>query len=168
MAFGVSGGFFVGLCRWKTSLFSLRAAVQCLPLRGRLCSRWPTLHECECRSLPFPPPSSGETGTTSFRKKEKKVPGVSSAMELLCPPRVVQWGAEISQRSGIRVGALGWRVAGASGGSSGSLPRPGPLGRNLWGFVLCGRGGSGEPNTGKKVIVGPSSTTFAFHRSLLR
>lgn len=59
-------------CLWKTSLFSLSAADQCLPLRGRLCSRWPTLHECECWSLPFPPPSSGETGTTSFRKKEKK------------------------------------------------------------------------------------------------
>lgn len=45
----------------------------------------------------LPPPGSGETGTTSFRKKEKKrkVPGVSSAMELLCPPRVVQWGTEI-------------------------------------------------------------------------
>lgn len=44
----------------------------------------------------LPPQFSGETGTTSFRKKKKKVPGVSSAMELLCPPRVVQWGAEIS------------------------------------------------------------------------
>lgn len=59
-------------CLWKTSLFSPSAADQCLPLRGRLCSRWPTLHECECWSLPFPPPSSGETGTTSFRKKGKK------------------------------------------------------------------------------------------------
>lgn len=38
----------------------------------------------------LPPQFSGETGTTSFRKKKKKVPGVSSAVELLCPPRVVQ------------------------------------------------------------------------------
>lgn len=51
----------------------------------------------------LPPQLSGETGTTSFRKKKKKVPGVSSAMELLCPPRVVQWGAEISGRSLVSV-----------------------------------------------------------------
>lgn len=43
------------LCLWPTSLFSLSAAVQCLPLRGRLCLRWPWLHECKCWSPPFPP-----------------------------------------------------------------------------------------------------------------
>lgn len=39
--------FFACACA-PTSLFSLSAAVQCLPLRGRLCLRWPTLHECKC------------------------------------------------------------------------------------------------------------------------
>lgn len=87
--------FFACACA-PTSLFSLSAAVQCLPLRGRLCLRWPTLHECKCWSPPFPPSSLAKQEQLLLGKRKKKVPGVSSAMELLCPPRVVQWGAEIS------------------------------------------------------------------------
>lgn len=96
--------------------------------------------------LPSPPQFSGETGTTSFRKKKKKVPGVSSAMELLCPPRVVQWGAEISEggESLVSVSScvlyvlfadfLGLNVSVCI---LGRLPRPGPFVNNLCGIVLC-------------------------------
>lgn len=62
------------------------------PSRGRLCLRWPRLHECKCRSPPFPP---------ALAKQEQLLLGKKSSWSLkrqgiLCPPSVVQWGAEIS------------------------------------------------------------------------
>lgn len=63
--------YVVFVCLWPTSLFSLSAAVQCLPLRGRLCLRWPRLHECKCWSPPFPPSSLAKQEQLLLGKRKK-------------------------------------------------------------------------------------------------
>lgn len=146
-------------CLWKTSLFSPSAADQCLPLRGRLCSRWPTLHECECWSLPFPPPSSGETGTTSFRKKGKKKSSWSFKRHGItlsaksCPVRRRDFAGKSDPEccsSGLSCQELQLRGS-SSWYSETSSSRP--VWTNLCGIVLCCFSQTSGLNIEKKAIV---------------
>lgn len=88
----------------------------------------------------LPPPALAKQEQLLLGKKKKKVPGVSSAMELLCPPRVVQWGAEISQGSPIRsVAVRGFIMKSCSFGDIVAdilrLPPAGPFGQTC--AALC-------------------------------
>lgn len=112
----------------------------------------------------LPPQLSGETGTTSFRKKEKKVPGVSSAMELLCPPRVIQWGTEISGRSRGSLVVMcvlfkSFRFVNICM-YFGRLPRVGPFVRNSSGIVLCCSGKTRGLNRAKNLLSFTSFSVF--------
>lgn len=153
-------------------MFSLPAAVQCLPLRGRLCSRWPTLHECKCWSLPFPPPALAKQEQLLLGKKKKKF------LEFQAP-----WNYFVRQELSSEAlrfrrevecvlqqfGALFWRVVALERSACVlRLPRPGPFVRNFCGIVLCCCSETRQLNTAKRVIVLLSPNTFLFQQIMLR